>query len=355
MEKTKKSHGFRNFLVVYSTLMILLIVFGLYYVWNLLIDYEAGMPDVNMDKYLIQFEWGEIGKLLDEYDVTVNEYDNTGNIVLLYNDFISGKKLSYQKVNGKYTNATPVYGVYADDVQIAEVELSETGKNGHGFSVWEISNVTFDGYGPERYSVSIRVPGNCSVMVNGREVSDDYLVETKEVDCVKNVKEYISWVPDYKVYKIDNFIKMPDVKVNGEHAVPVSSEEYTVCYDYGTDEALLNELKNRIWGMAHEYGAYIINKGSLGNLKTYMIGKAREYVSDIPAIWAYLVGQEYTYTFTDEKLENFVRYSDDCASCDVSYKLNVSYSGRSITYDTAFGCTYIRKDGNWYLADFVLR
>ena len=28
MEKTKKSHGFRNFLVVYSTLMILLIVFG---------------------------------------------------------------------------------------------------------------------------------------------------------------------------------------------------------------------------------------------------------------------------------------------------------------------------------------
>ena len=42
---------------------------------------------------------------------------------------------------------------------------------------------------------------------------------------------------------------------------------------------------------------------------SYMVGTAAEYVSDIPAIWAYLWGKSYTYQFNNESITNFRKYS----------------------------------------------
>lgn len=355
MKKKFKIGGFASFLLVYSALLILLIGFGLYYVWNLLIDYEAGMPDVNMEQFMVEFEGDNLRNLLEEYPVSVHEYDSKESVVDAYMQMVVGKELSFKKLTGKYTNTTPVYEIYAGENVIAVAELTEIGKNKHGFSIWEMSNVTFDGYGPETHEVSIKVPGSATVTINGNVINEKYLTETIPVEMTTNLSEYVEWVPEYKVYKMENLIQQPEITVSGDYIKQAQDPAYTIAYDFVPDETLAEEAGPRIWAMAHEYGAYIINKGSLYTLKSYMLGKAAEYVSNIPAIWAYLWNEEYTYTFTNEELTSFTRYSDTCFSCEVSYTLNVFYrTTRSISYDTKIRCMYIKKDDIWYLADFIL-
>ena len=71
-----------------------------------------------------------------------------------------------------------------------------------------------------------------------------------------------------------------------------------------------------------------------------------EYVSDIPAIWAYLWGKSYTYQFNNESITNFRKYSDKCFSCDVYYDLYVDYKTGNTTYKTSL--IYICKT-EWYM------
>lgn len=54
---------------------------------------------------------------------------------------------------------------------------------------------------------------------------------------------------------------------------------------------MLSQMKDDIMGIARNYGKYIINRGSLSSLTKRMVGYANEYMSDIPAVWAYLYGK----------------------------------------------------------------
>lgn len=347
--------GFKGFLLVYSLIWIVLIGAGLFYVWNLLIDYEAGIPDVNMEKHLAEFDVSHIGELYDKFPLELNEYEDKEAVKDWFCQAVSDKEISYRKLTGKYTNSTPVYEVLAGENVIAAVLFTETGRNDHGFPVWEMSHVSFEGYGPEFFDVTVKVPRSSQVLVNGKPIDEKYLTAQENVELAENIADFVENVPGYHIYTLGHLANMPEITVTGDNICEVSGDEYTVFYDFGTDEELKKQVSGRITAMTREFGAYIINKGSLNALQSYMVGKAKEYVSNIPAVWAYLVGEEYYYSFENENIENFVRYSDDCFSCEATYTLNVSYRGtRSISYDTGLICTYIKKDGAWYLADFKM-
>ena len=117
---------------------------------------------------------------------------------------------------------------------------------------------------------------------------------------------------------------------------------------------MYKSMESRIYTIAEQYGAYIINRGSLSKLSSYMVGTAAEYVSDIPAIWAYLWGKSYTYQFNNESITNFRKYSDKCFSCDVYYDLYVDYKSGNTTYKTSLTYTFVKQNGTWMLADFLI-
>lgn len=345
--------GFRGFLLVYLLVWIAVIGAGLFYVWRLLIDYEASIPDVNMEKHLADFDEANIRSLYRQFPPELNEYDNNEAVENWYCELVAQGALSYRKRTGVYTNSTPVYEVLAGENVIAAVYFTESGKNDHGFTVWEMSEVSFEKDALELFDVTVKAPLDAQVLVNGAVIDEAYKTSEETVDLAKNISDYVEQVPGYKVYTIERLANMPDIQVYGGNIYKADSEDYTIFYDFDTDEELKGQVAGRITAMTREFGAYIINKGSLSRLQSYMVGKAREYVSDIPAVWAYLVGEEYNYTFADETIENFVRYSEDCFSCEAGYTLHVTYrKTRSISYNAKLICTYIRRDGVWYLADF---
>ena len=251
---------------------------------------------------------------------------------------------------------TPVYVVYAGDTPIAKVELESAGKNAHKFNKWTLGTISFGDFTKDLAEVKITAPTGADVYINGVQVTDTYKTESevKFAPCL-HVSDYVT-VPTNDVYDVGQLIAKPDItaKLNGKDLTVDYDKKTGYTIYYPSDDELYKSMESRIYTIAEQYGAYIINRGSLSKLSSYMVGTAAEYVSDIPAIWAYLWGKSYTYQFNNESITNFRKYSDKCFSCDVYYDLYVDYKTGNTTYKTSLTYTFVKQNGTWMLADFLI-
>ncbi len=355
-KRKKKLSGFKKFLCIYCGILLAAGVVLLVMLYSLLKDYEEGMPSGAMDKIVNQFTADGIGKLLSDSEVTVNEFETTDTISEYLKNKLNDGEVSYKKKAGEYSEKTPVFVVYAGDTPIARVELKSEGKNAHKFNKWTLGAVSFGDYSKSDSDVKITAPTGAKVYINGVEVSDTYKTESevKFSPCL-HVSDYVT-TPTNDVYDVGQLIAQPDItaQLNGKELTAEYDKKTGYTLYYPSDEELYNSLESRIYTIAEQYGAYIINRGSLSKLSSYMIGTAADYVSDIPAIWAYLWGKSYTYQFNNESISNFRKYSDDCFSCDVYYDLYVDYQTGNTTYATSLTYTFVKQKGTWMLADFMI-
>lgn len=358
--KYRKHIGaFWKFLAVYSGILVLVIAAGLIWIYGLLDDYEEGMPDVAMTDIINEhFTYDNVEKLIMDNQDEIGRYENISVVISYVQDAIYGKEVTFSRKSGEYTNETPVYMVKSENKNIAKVSLKEERKNGHGFSVWGIDKVIFGEFQNNGNMVTITAPSQAVVTINGRTAEDDIVSERDTaIELLEGVKDYVE-LPTNTIYKVEGLMAKPEIKaeLNGVQLV-VSEEaglEGTYTISYPGDEQLLTEQSEYIKNINVEYGKYIINKGSLTRLKSYMIGNAKQYVSDIPAVWAFLWGKTYTYEFKTNEISNFVKYSDDCFSCDVKFDLYVKWNTGDKTYDTGMTYIFVKQEDKWYLADFAI-
>ena len=303
-----------------------------------------------------QFTPDGIGKLLSDNDVKVNEFETNDTIAAYFTDRLNDGTVSYKKKAGEYSEKTPVYVVYAGDTPIAKVELESAGKNAHKFNKWTLGTISFGDFTKNLAEVKITAPTGADVYINGVQVTDTYKTESevKFAPCL-HVSDYVT-VPTNDVYDVGQLIAKPDItaKLNGKDLTVDYDKKTGYTIYYPSDDELYKSMESRIYTIAEQYGAYIINRGSLSKLSSYMVGTAAEYVSDIPAIWAYLWGKSYTYQFNNESITNFRKYSDKCFSCDVYYDLYVDYKTGNTTYKTSLTYTFVKQNGTWMLADFLI-
>lgn len=355
MAKKNKLSIFKKFLIIYAGILLLAGFITIIVLYNFLKDYEEGIPSNCMDKVIDSFTEDKIEDLLEENNVSFSEFENTKVVSEYLKGKLSDGEVIYRKKAGEYSEKTPVYVVKAGDTAIAKVSLVSAGKNKSKFTKWKIGEISFGDYTNDLADIQITAPTGATVYVNDVMVEDSYITEKNVAfsPCL-HVSDYVT-APTNTVYKIDKLIAEPEIKavLNGE-TLPVEATKDGYAIYYPEDQELFASQKDYIIEIGEQYGKYIINRGSLSKLSSYMTGYAAEYVSDIPAIWAYLWGKSYTYEFQDEKITNFRKYSDDCFSCDVSYNLYVNYGSGDTTYKTSMTYTFVKKNNKWLLADFIL-
>lgn len=355
--KKRKLKAFSKFLIIYTTALAVVIAVVWIMLYSLMKDYEEGRPNVTMDKIIGQFTAENVENMLNESNVTFNEFENNQRVAEYLKERLGNDTVSYKKKAGEYSEDTPVYVVYANETAIAKVTLAANGKNAHKFTKWKLGTISFDGYTDKnkKDTFTFTVPKNSVLQINGVTVSENYITEDDVAfDPCRHVSEYVT-APAQTVYTVTGLIAQPEVAVtyNGA-ALEVTEQDGSYSAGYPTDEQMLAEHQDNIMSIAKDYGRYIINRGSLAKLNTNMIGYARDYVSDIPAIWAFLYGMTYTYEFQNESITNFTKYSDDCFSCDIYYDLYVAWGNGDKTYNTSLTYTFVQTDGKWYVADFII-
>lgn len=356
-KKKKRINKFARFLICYSAVLAAAMVVCWIVLYGFIKDYEEGRPSSQMDKIISYFTADNVENLLNESSVKVNEFETNEQIAGYLEGKLGNETVTYRKKSREYSESTPVYVVYAGDTPIAKVSLVQNGKNSHNFTKWKMGSVSFDDYSDKsnNNTITISAPSDSKVMVNGIEVGDSYIKESgQEFSPCKHVGDYVE-KPLRTVYEISGLVAQPQVEaeLSGVN-LEIVNENNTYTAEYPSDDDMLAEMQDDITSIARNYGKYIINRGSLSSLTSRMVGYANEYISDIPAVWAFLYGKTYTYEFNNENISNFRKYSDDCFSCDVYYDLYVDWKDGNKTYNTSVTYTFVKTDGEWYVADFII-
>lgn len=357
MSKKNKLSRFSKFLIIYASVISVAVAIVLFLLYGLLKDYEEGRPSVTMDRIAAQFTAENVEQLLDSSGVAFNAFENNERVAAYLKEKLGSEQVSYKKKSGEYSENTPVYVVYAGETAVAKVRLAENGKNSHKFTKWKLGEISFDGIGDKKKqdTYTIQAPKGSVVLINGVTAGAEYITEDDVAfDPCKNVSGFVT-PPVRTVYTVSGLIAEPEVTVL-YHEQPLTVEVKDGAYlaEYPEDEAMLLAQQDQIMTVARNYGKYIINRGSLSALTQNMVGSAKEYVSDIPAVWAFLYGKTYTYEFRDESISNFRKYAEDCFSCDIYYDLYVDWGNGNKTYNTSLTYTFVNTGGKWYVADFTI-
>lgn len=353
-KEKKKLSGFKKFLIIYPAVFIVVAAVLLIMLNGLLKDYEASEPNNVMAEFTENFKADGIGGLLRDAETNLTEFETIDILIAYFEEKIADKDISYKRKSGEFTSAKPVYSIMAGDEAIAKITLEEKGKNGHNFVEWKIGNIAFEDAKDEAKEITIKAPAGAKVSINGVEVSESYKSgEDVVVEATKNVGELTDMAYE-TTYVISGLIKEPEItaQLNGVQ-LAVTKEEAGYNVSFPADDTLLAEQKEYITNIFEHYGKYIINRGNLSKLLSYTKGTAYTYLSDIPAVWAYLYGKTYTYEFRNESVTNLVKYSDECFSVEVYFDLFVDWQTGNTTYNTSMTYIFVSEDGTWYLADFI--
>lgn len=355
--KKKKLGGFAKFIIIYSCIafIVMIAVWGLLYAF--LDDYEESRPSVAMDKIISGFNAENVDKILNSAELTTNEFETIDMVAGFLKSQLEGKETSYRKSNGEYSENTPVYIVYAGDAPLAKVELTKSGKNFFKFTKWQLGSICAYDVSPKATSktINVTVPSGSAISLNGVSVDAKYIKNDNiTFDPCKNISEFVA-APTMTEYEVTGLLCEPDITVEYNNTpLALSGENGVYTCSYPEDTTLLEVQKDTIINTAETYGKYIINRGSLAGLKKLMVGRAETYISDIPAVWAFLSGKQYTYEFKNESITNFIKYSDNCFSCNMYYDLYVNWGYGDKTYETSMTYVYVLIDGKWYVADFII-
>lgn len=350
-KKKNKGISFKKFLAYYSIALALIGVFFLILLFFFLKDYEKSIPTNEMDKILADMKTSKLESIIEEANIEYNEFENGELISSKLQTIIENNELTYSKKLGEYSATNPVYKVSAGDSDICTIRLKKETKKTGFFKNWDLEDISFNAL-VDSEELVVTVPSNSSLYLNDILVPDSYKTSSAVTfePCL-NVSKYVD-TPTEDIYTITGLNIMPEIRIeyDGNQLEYEQTDNNIVAY-YPSVDSMYDEASTKAMEVLECYGKYIINRGSLETLSSYMVGTAREYVANIPAVWAFLVGRKFSYEFRDMSTSNFRVYSKDCYSIDVSCVLYVNWGDGEKSYETSYRYTFVKVKGNWKVAD----
>lgn len=351
-------HKFRLFMILYSLAAVIGIGFLWIKVWDIVKVYEQELPDYAMDDYMEKFDEDYYKEMvLANSRITVGEFEDEDEVIAKYGNIsLKGKKITYEKKTGSYTNTKPVYSVTADGKEIAVIHLQEQ-KGKKGRAKWSVEKEEAEGITLKgEKSVTVSAPEGCKPFVNGREVSGDYITGTnEEAELLKNVEAYITGIPKIRVYTVDGLFDSPKVEVRSQDGGLLEAKKNGSEYSCGFQSDKVFEEENTPWikEMAKAYALYLSNDGSFEKLTPYLYpddsADGLKYkLATIGVEWY----TDHTGTWiTDEEVTDFKQYGENCFSCIVQFKQTVTGIGGSgtqtVVNDNRLICIFVKYQGQW--------
>ena len=236
-DKRKKLSGFSRFLVIYSAAFLVIIAVALVFFWKYISAYEISRPEHEMDDVVLAMETVDGSGALAA-DFKVSEFEDKDAVFNeIYSTYIQGQSCTFRKMAGEYTDAAPVYVLRAGSTDLFKVSLEPKGENaaGYGFQLWEVS--TLELLEDNTRTVTVEVPPDASVSVNGIVVSEDYISDD-HVEYADLSEQEIRFNADFDAYRIlysiDNIygnVAVSVIDAEGTELVPQTSDDRSFVYD----------------------------------------------------------------------------------------------------------------------------
>lgn len=371
-KKTKKPMSlYKKALLIYTGIIITLVIVLLVYVSICIKEYDKYDLDNFIKNSVADLSNKDFVNIIDDKALSVSKYENFKSkkdiIKAIDKSLEDTKKITYKEVEEESTNKKPVYDIYYNGGKVLKIKLANKGQIQKikllNYTKWEVVDVkSYIEKG--LYEVKANIPEDYKLYINEKEVTDK--IESSNVSLA--LFSQFTEVKKYNSYEITGLIKKPKVVIknaSGKEIKPIIKDGvYTIEETYfKTDDNEVAQSKLvqsfDVLAFAEKYSLFLTNdlSGSyhgFSQMKNYVIEGTDMYKRIYD--WAHGIDITFTSkhtlkkpTFTNEKLSNFVIYSDKAFTVDVSLEKNMRVKGEDRIMKMNDRLSFVYYDGGWKL------
>ena len=360
--KEKKGVFWKAYGIVVAVLLLVIVAIWIV-LWQFLAVYEKSRAEYKVDEIIEFLNNLDIDNLLDYIDFDLSEFENEEDFRKFLASDIEGE-WTYSKKIGEYTKDEPVYNLIKDGTKKGVIYLTKEDKKGKfNTSIYKVESIV--NLVSEPRTVTIKAPGNASVIVNDVTLSEDYITSNdEEVTDLEYVADYIT-TPTYTTYTLEgiygdlNVVAIGGVSGNelsventSETEGKVTSYEYT----FECSEDFINSVSQRVNDYIYQYVDYVINTKDATTVKNYTLSgsNARRLITN-SAVAISWNGTPKSIDYGEFDISNYQQYTDNCFSVEASVTASiVTSSGETREYPTHMKLIWVKSNGIWYVVDFKL-
>ena len=371
-KKNKKPMSlYKKSLLIYTGIIVILVITLLVYVSMCIKEYDKYDLDNYIKNSVADLSNKDFVNIIDDKALAVSKYENFKSkkdiIKAIDKSLEETKKITYKEVTDESTAKKPVYDIYYNGRKVLKIKLANKGQIQKikllNYTKWEVVDVkSYIEKG--LYEVKANIPEDYKLYINGKEVKDKVESENKSLALFSQYTE----VKKYNDYEITGLIKKPKVVIkdaNGKEVKPnVKDDLYSVEENYfKTDDNTVAQSKIveefDVLKFAEKYSLFLTNdlSGSyhgFSQMRNYVIEGTDMYKRIYD--WAHGVDITFTSkhtlknpTFTNEKLSNFVIYSDKAFTVDVTLEKNMRVKGEDRVMKMNDRLSFVYYNGGWKL------
>ena len=221
-----------------------------------------------------------------------------------------------------------------------------------GGDVYEKGNIEFSVLQPVTYDYTI--PSGATLTVNGKELSDEYVVKTEELF-------YAGHLPEgYEAEKLVSYrftCALPDteIKVTDADGKAVKLTDMgldTFCYEPAYDEGLREEFEPLAMNFAASWCEFS-TQSTYDKVVALTVrnSAAHALINSYEKVW---VTKADRAEVLDSKTFNFIRICDNAVSCEATCTYHTVTVGKENEYPLHMRMYFTNTDKGWKVYDFEL-
>lgn len=354
--RRKKRFAFGKFLIIYSIVLLVLVAAGSILFAVYLNNYENTRPDTFAAETAEKFSDDTVlAAFIKKNCEFTDVYDSADDIIESYVSYVNGAGFAYERANS-FTDDAPVYYITANGTVVAEMTLTAADEDIFGLTEWDILELDILSYIPELRTITILAPAGSTVLVDGDEVTAEYITSSGVPDIIGEAAEYLEEIPEYDTYSLTTVksdLTVTGLDENGESVSYSSSDTLFVAGGTASDEFIL-AISARTEVALTEYAKYFL--GSSNSLSSYILPGSALYSSLFETTEFETADSLSGYSAVSCEFEKF-EISDYAFIADDCFITDVSFSAEATTEDEAVAncCeltgvwVWVKSGGVWYL------
>ena len=362
---------YKKMLLIYSSVIFVLILVLAFYVIVALKNYEKYEISNFIKNSVADLSNKDLVDIVDQDKLTISKYDKVNSkkkaIKAINNALEDEKKITYELNSESKDIKKPIYDVYYDGKLVLTIKLANKGDITKikflNYTKWEVVDIKShieDGL----YSIKVRIPEDYKLYLNGKVVNESTVSDDEISALFANYTDMKKQVN----YEVTGLIKKPEVIVKNAEGKKVKTykKDGVIVADQNYFKTDDNEIAQQkliapfdILKFAENYSLFLTAdltgyRYGFNTLSQNLIEGTEMY--KMAYDWAH--GIDITFTsrhtlknpaFTDEKLSNFVIYSDKAFSVDVSLKKNMVVSGQDKVMEMNDKMYFVYYNDAWRL------
>ena len=337
-------------------------------VWDALEIYQnnyetaeaASNPDLGMPELLMLYAANQLENIAEEgWADGISAYELESNVDAYIQGYTAGKMISYVR-NEKYSDRKPIYDIYTEDQLIGTITLKQKQESDDfGFHLCELKEAVAYVEQPEKFAVTIEVLDTDKIVINGKELTADYIIGQSEITSAMTTEATLLTGKAYKTlaYQVDGFIEAPTIEVYRENKAIeyIRAEGYNYDYISYTTDAFVDEVEELVLAAGE---AYVMNTNQWATFKSVAQyieenSKAYQTVKSVQSglVWA---GKPDKVEIQEAVAKDYVQYSDDVFTVKTSYKVYRLYRDVEYNEEVSYEWLYVKNGDKWEIRDFAL-